>query len=171
MLGIIDKKVRDFLVALRHRGGVVNSTIAIATAKGIIQNSPNPESKKLIINTSWAQSLFRRMGFLRRIATTAKIPIPDKARKEIEFVFMHKIVNKVEKYNIPDSLIINAEQTASKYVPVGRTTLAKKNTKDVPESGSEDKRSITATFTETLDGTFLPFQLIYKEKLNKVSPK
>ena len=171
MLGILDKKVRDFLVALRHRGGVVNSTIAIATAKGIIRNSPNPESKKLIINTSWAQSLFRRMGFVRRMATTAKIPIPDKARKEIEFVFMHKIVNKVEKHNIPDSLIINADQTPSKYVPVGRTTLAKKNTKDVPISGSADKRSITATFAETLDGTFLPFQLIYKGKTKQSLPK
>ena len=66
------------------------------------------------------------MGFVRRMATTAKIPIPDKAHKEIELVFTHKIVQKVEKHNIPHSLIINAYQTLSKYVPVGRSTLAEK---------------------------------------------
>ena len=104
------------------------------------------------------------MGFVRRMSTTAKIPIPDKARKEIELSFMLKIVEKVEKHNIPHSLIINADQTPSKYVPVGWSTLAEKNVKDVPIFGSGDKRLITATFAETLDGSFLPFQLIYKGK-------
>ena len=80
------------------------------------------------------------------MATTAKIPIPDKARKEIELDFRHKIVQKVEKRKILHSLIINADQTPLKYVPVGRSTLAEKNVKDVPISDSADKRSITATF-------------------------
>ena len=111
------------------------------------------------------------MGFVRRMATTAKIPIPDKARKVIELVFMHKIVQKVEKHIIPHSLIINADQTPSKYVPVGRSTLAEKNVKDVPISGSADKRLITATFVETLDVSFLPFKLIYKGKTTQSLPK
>ena len=149
MLGIVDKKIRDFLIALRHRG--------IAAAKGLIQSSSDPDLKRIKINTSWAQSLFRRMGFVRGMAATAKIPIPDKARKEIELVFIHKIVQKVEKHNIPHSLIINADQTPSKYVPVGRSTLAEKNVKDVPISGSADKR--------------LSFQLIYKGKTTQSLPK
>ena len=171
MLGKVDKKIRDFLIALRHRGVVVNSTIAITAPKGLIQSSSDPDLKRIKINTSWAQSLFRRMEFVRRMATTVKIPILDKARKEIEFVFMHKIVQKVEKHNIPHSLIINANQTPSKYVSAGRSTLAEKNVKDVPISGSADKRSITATFAETLDGSFLPFHLIYKGKTKQSLPK
>ena len=111
------------------------------------------------------------MGFVRGMAATAKIPIPDKARKEIELAFMHKLVKKVEKHNIPHSLIINADQTPSKYVLVGRSTLAEKNVKDVPISGSADKRLITGTFAETLDGSFLPFQLIYKRKTTQSLPK
>ena len=111
------------------------------------------------------------MGFVRRMATTAKMPIPDKARKEIELVFMHKTVQKVEKHNIPHSLIIDADQTPSKYTPVGRSTLADKNIKDVQISGNADKRSIIATFAETLDGSFLPFQLIYKGKTTQSLPK
>ena len=31
------------------------------------------------------------------MSTTAKVPIPDKARKEIKFVLMHKIVRKIER--------------------------------------------------------------------------
>ena len=96
------------MIALCHRGGVINSTIAIAAAKGLIQSSSDPDLKRMKINTSWAQSLFRRMVFVRRMAITAKTPILDKARKEIELVFVHKIVQKVEKHNIPHSLIINA---------------------------------------------------------------
>ena len=68
-------------------------------------------------------------------------------------------------------LIINADQTPSKYVPVGQSTLAEKNVKDVPISGSADKRSITATFAETLDDSFLPFQLIYNGKTTQSLPK
>ena len=171
MLGIADKKIRDFLIALRHRGGVINSTIAIAAAKGLIQSSSDPDLKRIKINTSWTENLFRRMGFVRRMATTAKIPIPDNAHKETELVFMHKIVQKDEKHNIPHSLIINADQTPSKNVPARRSTLTEKNVKDVPISGSADKRSITATFAETLDGSFLPFQLIYKGKTTQSLPK
>ena len=72
---------------------------------------------------------------------------------------MHNVVQKVEKHNIPHSLIINADQTPSKYVPVGWSNLAEKNVKDVPIFGSADKRSITAFF--------LPFQLIYKGKITQ----
>ena len=73
------------------------------------------------------------------MSTTAKFPIPDKARKEIEFVFMHKIVKKIEKYNIPHDLVIDADQTPLKYVPVGRSTLASKNSKNVPLAGAADE--------------------------------
>ena len=159
------------MIALRHRSAVVNSTIAIAAAKGLIQSSSDPDLKRIKINASWAQSLFRQMGFVRRVTTMAKIPIPNKAHKEIELVFIHKIVQKVEKHNIPYSLIISADQTPWKYVPVGRSASAEKNVKDVPISGSADKRSITATFAEILDGSFLPFQLIYKGKTTQSLPK
>ena len=117
MLGPIDRKVQAFLLALRKRGGVVNTTIAIATATALIESSTEEHLKKIKLTRNWAQSLFRRMKFTRRVATTAKVPIPEKTRKEIELVFMHRIVQKVEKYSIPPSLIINIDQTPTKYVP------------------------------------------------------
>ena len=68
-------------------------------------------------------------------------------------------------------MIITADQTPSKYVPVERLTLTEKNVKGVPISGCADKRSITATFAGGLDGSFLPFQLIYKGKTTQSLPK
>ena len=80
----------------------------------------------MVIGETWTQSLFRIMGCKRRFNTTCKVPIPDKARNETELIFIHKIVQKVEKYNIPHSLIFDADQTPSKYIPTARYALAEK---------------------------------------------
>ena len=111
------------------------------------------------------------MGYKRRFGTTSKVPIPDKARNEIELILMHKIVQKVEKYNIPHSLILNADQTPSKYVPTACYTLAEKNSKSLPIAGGADKQAITAIFVEILDCKFLPMQLIYGGKTSQSLPK
>ena len=58
----------------------------------------------------------------------------------------------------------HSDQTPSKYVTVGRTTLAQRNMTNVKIASSTDNRSITATFTFTLDGKILPFKLIYEGK-------
>ena len=44
MLGVIDKK-RDFLVALHQSGGIISSTIALATAKALVKSSSDPNLK------------------------------------------------------------------------------------------------------------------------------
>ena len=69
------------------------------------------------------------MGFVCRRGTAAKVEIPDGTFKEAHLLFTHDIMSKVDKYNIQDSLIINIDQTLTKYVSV---------------KGSSDKRSITA---------------------------
>ena len=104
------------------------------------------------------------MGFVCRIKTTEKVHIPVGAQKEAELKFLHQIVNQIEKYQIPPSLIINFNQTPSKYVQVSSMTMAKRGETNVPIAGANDKRSITATFSITFDNKFLPMQLIYKGK-------
>ena len=58
MLGSIDQKVRDFLIALRHHQGIVSSTIAIAVGKAFISESCDKSVKNLCIGQYWVQSLF-----------------------------------------------------------------------------------------------------------------
>ena len=90
--------------------------------------------------------------------------IPDSARKEIEYLFLHDIVDTVEKYKIPLSLILNLDQTPSKYVPIGNETMALSSSKGVTIERSSDKRCVTGTFGITMQGEFLPMHLIYKGK-------
>ena len=49
---------------------------------------------------------------------------------------MHKIVKKIEKYQISYHLITNADQTPLSYVPID---LALKSLKNVPFVGTADK--------------------------------
>ena len=74
--------------------------------------------------------------------------------------FLNDIVNKVEEFQIPLSLILNIDQVNSKYVSMDKATMAKKGSTSVPIDSLSDKRSINITFTVTLNGIFLPMQLI-----------
>ena len=116
-------------------------------------------------------SMFRRMHFVRRTATTSKVEIPEGAKKEAELTFLHRTVSTVEKYKIPNSMILNLDQTSLKYAPCSRQTLAPKNSKHVAVSGTSNKKAITRKFVITLDGHCLPFQLIYGGKNTRNLPK
>ena len=111
------------------------------------------------------------MGFVRRMATTGKVPISEEVRKEVEMTYFHSIVTTIENKKIPKSLVINLDQTPSKYVPGCNKTLAPKGVKNVSIAGSTDKRTITATFSITMDGQFLPIQIIYGGKTSKSIPR
>ena len=93
-------------------------------------------------------------GLQKRRKTSSVVDIPDSARKEIEYLFLHDIVDTVEKYEIPLSL--NLDQTPLKYVPVDNETMALSGSQSVTIEGSSDKRCITGTFTIAMHGEFLP---------------
>ena len=133
MLGELDDMVQNYLTSLSNRGGVINTVIANATAHALMMRYPNVVGEIEVDNSRWAKSLFKRMGFVRRRKTSSKIDIPEGARKEIEYLFLHDIVSKVEEFN-PPSLIINLDQTPLKYVPVGNETKAvpQSRLKEVP---------------------------------------
>ena len=89
------------------------------------------------------------------------------SKKELEKSYLHGIVKKIEDNDISQSLVLNLDQTPSKYIPVLNKTMAPKGSKTVPIRGSTEKRIITATFMITLDGHFLPVQPIYGGKTSK----
>ena len=62
------------------------------------------------------------MGFVRKTAKTFKVDIAG-ASKEAELTFLNGIVNKVEKIEIPPSLVLNLGQINSKYVYTDKTTI------------------------------------------------
>ena len=68
---------------------------------------------------------------------------------------------KIKKHNIPPELVLNADQTPSSYISIGKSTMATRGEKSVPIKGLTDKRNITSTFVVSLSGEFLPMQIIY----------
>ena len=80
----IDPVVQHYLKATRYKGGFVNSLVAIATAKGLLKRHPRLKKENLKIERSWAQSIFRRMGFVHHIKTTGKVHILVGAQKEVK---------------------------------------------------------------------------------------
>ena len=105
------------------------------------------------------------------MATTGKVPISEEVRKEVEMTYFHSIVTTIENKKIPKSLIINLDQTPSKYVPGCNKTLVPKGVTNVSIAGWTDKRTITATFSITMDGQLLSMQIIYGGKTSKSIPR
>ena len=158
MLGEINEMVQRFLLAVRKKGGVVNAVVARSVAKALVKRSGKKELEVIDLDSRWwIQSLFCRMHFVRRTATTSKIEIAKGAKKEAELTFLHRIVLTIEKYKIPKSMILNLDQASLKYAPCSPQTLAPKNSKHVAISGASSKKAITGTFVITLDGHCLPF--------------
>ena len=91
--------------------------------------------------------------------------------REAELILHHEIVEKVEKHKIPHSLILNIDQTLSKFAPTLSRTLAAKSSKHVSITGSSYKQAITATFGIAFSKVFLPMQLIYGGKTAQSFPR
>jgi len=138
----------------------------------LIARNPHFDLGHVDLDSShWERSLFRRMGFVKRMKTTGKIEIPDGAKKEAQLLYLYDIVSIVEERNIPDTLVMNLDQTPLKYIPSANHTLAKRGSKSIGIAGSSDKRSITGTFVISLKGDFLPMQLIYGGTTNQSLPR
>ena len=104
------------------------------------------------------------------MATTGKVEISEEVQKDVEATYLHSIFSIIENNKIPKSMVINLDQTPSKYIPGCNKiaiTLAPKGIKSVSFARSTDKRTITATFSITMDGEFLPMQISYGSKLQK----
>ncbi len=71
---------------------------------------------------------------------------------------------------IPDSLVINWDQTGINYVTVSQWTMAIQGSKKVEIAGADDKRQNTGVFGVSLAGDFLPPQLVYTGKTSKCLP-
>ena len=68
--------------------------------------------------------------------------------------------------------MVNADQTPSSHVSVGRRTMDLRGSRAVPIKGLlTDKRNITLTLVVTLSGCFLPFQIIYAGKTTASQPR
>ena len=76
----------------------------------------------------WEHSILQRVGFRRRVTATVKVEVPEGARKEAVLSHHFWIINIIERHKIQTSLVLNSDQTSSRYVTICRTTMHQKIT-------------------------------------------
>ena len=109
---------------MRKKGAVVNTVAANATAKALVARSNNEYHKLFDLEpTTWTKSLIKRIGICKRVATNLKPEIPELAKREAKFLLQYQVANLVERYAAPDLMIMNSDQTPSKFASVSSQTL------------------------------------------------
>ena len=159
----LDEKLRLFITNIRTAGGSINKHVIYGVLMGLIKADMTRYGGYLdfTVTKGWLQSLYSRMNMSRRMVTTSRPIVTSSLWKEVRTQFHNDIASAVLKYNIPDKLILNIDQTPSKYVPTENVTMAETGSKHVSRKGGNDKRGITVTLSEAITGKILPFQLIY----------
>lgn len=164
-----DRQVRDYVRFLRDSGSAVDTSVVIATGESVLASIDANLLKTCPLTKDWAKSLLTRMGMVKRkVSSKAKIDVERFAI--IKEAFLLDVKNVVELDEIPPQLIINWDQTAIYYVPVGSWTMELEGAKRVEIAGKDDKRQITAVFAGSMAGDFLPIQLVYKGKTPRCLP-
>ena len=120
----------------------------------------------VVLGKKWADSLLGRMGLVKRKATKAARKFPDDFA-DVKIAFLQRVASVVKESSVPFELVINWDQTGSKFVPASQWTLADEGTKQVDVIGVEDKREMTVFLAITLAGKLLPTQLLYEGKTVK----
>ena len=175
LLGKYDSEVMNYLLALKRAGGIVNPSIAVSTARGVLL----AKDKTLLaefggqidLTKHWAASILNRLNFEKG---KAKGMPPVKRQVEnfesIKKSFLSKIQTGIRDGEIPNELVMNWGRMAVQIVPDSCWSMELEGNTTV-EVDLEDKREITATFCGTLSGEFLPVQLIYPGRTEKCHPK
>ena len=86
-------------------------------------------------STTWAKILFKRTGFCKPAVTTSKPEIPELAKQEAKLLLQHQVTNLVKKFAIPHLMIMNFDQTPSKFAPVSSRALDVRGTSHVAIAG------------------------------------
>jgi len=154
---------------MRLRGTLIGTNDVIGIGLGILKKNQSSDYG-IKLNKEWARSVLWHMGFTKRRACSKSKVSPENF-SEIKEQFLIDVEAVIDFEEVPPSLVINWDHTAMKIVPYSQWTMEKKGTKRVEIAGNEDKREITAVFTCTMSGKFLPMRLIYKDTTRKCLPK
>ena len=173
MLGELDKRVQTAIQRIREDGGTINRHITLATATAIVrQHQPSllkEHGGPLELNRHWCESLMKRMGLTKRKATKASRALPENFPQQ-KHDYLTAIADQVKEHDIPNSMVVNFDQTGINIIPSSDWTMDNQGTKQVKVTGLGDKRQVTLVLACAMDGELLPPQVIYQGKTDKSHP-
>ena len=136
LLADLNSMIQRYILGASIRAAVITRAGAVSAAKALLKNYPIVVRNIDLDSSSRAKSLFTRMGFVLKKFTSAKVDIPDKARKEIEYQYHCEIVSKVIHFRIPKTLVTNLDQAPFPMIPGRKHTMALKGSKNVSIAGA-----------------------------------
>ena len=170
----IDKAMQEYVEATRAAGGVINTAIVMAAAVGIVSSHDitalRSHGGHIEITKTWAESLLKRMGYVKRKGCNAGKVSPLHFT-EIKDIFLADIQAEILMNDIPDELIVNWDQTGIQLVPTGDWTMHRAGEKIVPINNSDDKQQITAVLSASMAGEYLAPQLLFQGKTERCHTK
>ena len=100
--------MKNYVQALRINGAPIGSSIVMAACEGLIKAHDRAmlvqHGGHIQITKSWAMSLLKRMGFVKRKATTKSTPgMSSEVFKRMKAVFLKQLARMVKLQDIPDS--------------------------------------------------------------------
>ena len=124
----LDGKLRLFITNMRTAGGTINKHVIYGILMGLIKSDMTRYGGYLdfTVTKGLLQSMYSRMNISRRMVTTSRPIVTSSQWEEVITQLHNDIASAVLKYNIPDELNINIDQTPSKFVPTENFTIAEK---------------------------------------------
>ncbi|KAL3691594.1 hypothetical protein R1sor_005245 [Riccia sorocarpa] len=114
----------------------------------------------------WVQS---RLGWNYRKTTTPRKKLPEDWDAQGELMFK-RIAFLVNKYKIPEELLVSSDETGLQLIPGQERTYAVKGSANVATNGTGDKRQITVMVSSSAAGRVLPQQIIFQGKTSRSVP-
>ena len=102
----------------------------------------------------------RTLGWSKRKGTQAGQKLPVDAEDQME-ACAFRLAVVIGDHDIPESCVINNDQTGQTYAQPGLSTYDEVGTNQVTIVGKEDKRSFTIMVGVSMSGDVLPFQVMY----------
>ena len=101
----IDAKVISIIKSMRASRHSITYDITISIEKGLVKAYNRTLLKEhggsIDLHQTWAQSIHRRLGFVKRKATTSKQPVSPGFIHEVGFTFYSAIQRNINAYLIP----------------------------------------------------------------------
>ena len=125
----------------------------------------------IVLTEGWARDILKSEEWSNRKGTTGKIMPSEQFLLKEKLTFQRRISSIIQEHEITKELILNLDQALLLYVSPTKYTFNLKVANTAPIKGIDDKRQITASFTTSMTGKFLPIQLIYEEKTRRCLSK
>ena len=132
--------------------------------------NPEDSRRKFTMCKTWLRDQMKKAKLSYRKVTNDAGKLPS-SWEEDKATFLVRAACLVFKYNVPDYLFVNMDETPMSHIASSGRTWAATNSDNVGTHGAKDKRQATGTPWINLAGTILFFHTTVKGKTEKCLPK